>query len=312
MAFLQQKIKVETLSEYLCNVRQSFKLSISDLVKQTGIPAKALMLLEKGDYGHLPAKVYVKGFLQKLAKVYGLDSQVLIDQYELEQTVSQQIIQAKNKHAQKRFLFWENFTLTPKVITLGVSVLFIAFTLIYIIWQVFAIAQTPLLEIISPQNLTATDKTFIAVEGRTDPSATVTVNNEPVFVNSEGKFFTNVGLSAGPKELVIVATNRFRRSLTKQLTVIGQGKHSESGAETNRTVLDLEFLGNVELGYSLEGQAQVKKVYSAGQTAMFEQFNQLTLSVSNAGMVKASFNGKNLGILGREGEKIENLIFSKQ
>lgn len=311
MAFEQQKIKMETLSEYLLKIRQGFNFSISDLVKQTGIPANALLLLERGDYAKLPAQVYVKGFLQKLARVYGVDPQVLIDQYNLEQTVNTNIIQAHLKSKTKKFLYWENFTLTPKIFSILVSIIFIAFTVIYIVWQVFAIAQTPFLEIVSPQNLTATDKTFIVVEGRTDPSATVTVNNEPVFVNNEGKFFTNVGLSAGPKELVIIATNRFRRRINKQLTVIGQVKPSEEVAESNSMVLNLEFLGDVELVYSLDGQNKITKMFATGEKTTFENFNQLSISVNNAGWVKASLNGKSIGILGRDGEKIENLIFTK-
>jgi cytoskeletal protein RodZ len=311
VAFEQKKVKVETLSEYLSNVRQSFNFSINDLVKKTGIPANALGLLEQGNYSKLPAKVYVKGFLQKLARVYGLDAQVLIDQYELEQVVNYKITQASGSQTKKKFFNWEQITLTPKIITILVSVIFVSFTILYIIWQVFAIAQTPFLEITSPQNLTATDKTFIVVEGRTDPSATVSVNNEPVFVNDEGKFLTNVGLSAGPKELVITATNRFRRSITKQLTVIGQVKHSETVMENTRTVLMLEFKGKVEVSSSVDGQTRITKNYLAGQQEIFENFNNLDLSVSNAGLVTANLNGKNIGILGRDGEKIENLIFTK-
>jgi hypothetical protein len=120
-----------------------------------------------------------------------------------------------------------------------------------------------------------------------------------------------VGLSAGPKELVITATNRFRRSITKQLTVIGQVKHSETVMENTRTVLMLEFKGKVEASSSVDGQTRITKNYLAGQQEIFENFNNLDLSVSNAGLVTANLNGKNIGILGRDGEKIENLIFTK-
>ena len=60
------------LSDYLTERRKFLKISFGDLVTKTGIPAKHLKKIEKGEWCDLPSGVYVRVF-KKYAEVVGLD-----------------------------------------------------------------------------------------------------------------------------------------------------------------------------------------------------------------------------------------------
>ncbi len=301
---------METLSEYLKQIRQDLSLSVETVAKKTGASTKLIEFLEAGKYGNLPSSVYVKGFLKKLAQVYKLEPSVLLDQYCLENQVHMQIANNKKIKGDRSKDFFKNLILTPKNLSAGVSLVFVVFTLSYVIWQVLSIAQTPALEIYTPQDLSATDKTFVEIVGKTAIGSTVTVNDQSIFVDKDGKFQTSLSLSIGPKDLVIVATNRFRRSVSKHLTVIGQAK--PISAQINEVQLDLQILGDVEVGYSLDGATAIVETYLAGEKKHLEAKSKILLSVSDASKIKAVLNGQAIGVLGREGEKLTDIPFSPQ
>src|SRR5437868_5923663 len=64
MLFETKKVPVETLGEYLAEVRGHIGLSIADVAEKTGIGERYLLNLEAGQYEHLPPDVYIIGFLK--------------------------------------------------------------------------------------------------------------------------------------------------------------------------------------------------------------------------------------------------------
>ena len=54
----------------------------------------------------------------------------------------------------------------------------------------------------------------IVVNGRTEPEATVLVNNNPVAVDESGNFRKNLILFAGKAEIIVKSVNKFGRSTT--------------------------------------------------------------------------------------------------
>lgn len=306
--FQTKKIKLETLSEYLQAVRTQLKLSLAEVSKSTGVAVKMLQDLEAGAFARLPSGVYVKGFLEKLSRIYGLDKDLLIRQYEIERQIYKNI-NSGHERQRKGTGFFNRLIITPKGLSLIGGAVFVCLTVIYIVWQIISIAKVPFLEIESPKDLVVTEKSFVEIIGRTDAGAMISVNNEPVFVDDNGNFKTSLSLSAGSKELVVVAKNRFNKTVSKTLTIIRQ---VQTAADRQSVVLELEFNGSVEIGYIIDGEAEIKENFDAGGEKRLTGAKQILLSASNAGRVKGTINGQALGVLGREGEKIERIPFSAE
>ena len=87
MSFEKKKIQIDTLGEYLSEIRQSLGMQIKTVALKTGISDKFIESLEKGDFCKLPADVYSLGFLRQLAELYNIDAGQLIDQYKKEKSI---------------------------------------------------------------------------------------------------------------------------------------------------------------------------------------------------------------------------------
>lgn len=59
---------------WLSQMRELRGMSLEDVARVTKIPRRLIEAIEKEDAKNLPARVYLQGFLQNLAKTYRLDS----------------------------------------------------------------------------------------------------------------------------------------------------------------------------------------------------------------------------------------------
>lgn len=295
------------MPEYLKERRLHLKLSLAEVAKKVGVSAKALEALEAGAYQLLPPGVYVKGFLAQLASLYQVDKETLISQYEIERNIQSNVSQRYRRHTNKRSKWLEHLVITPKKLSLFGATIFISATVIYIVWQVLAINRPPFLEVLSPRDLSVIEASSVAITGRTDPGVTLSVNEEPVFVDAAGRFQATLGISAGPKEVVVKATNRFFKTTSKVLTIIGQIRPAVAEAAAVR--LELEILGDVTIKLKTDEAEQFLQTYRAGEKKLFEAKRQILFSASDAGNVRVKVNGKNLGLLGRPGEILTDIPF---
>ena len=78
--FKTKQVKIDTLGEYLQQVRKQLNLDIKTVSILAQIKPNYLELLEAGAYSKLPAEVYIRGFLKSLADFYHIKEQMLIDQ----------------------------------------------------------------------------------------------------------------------------------------------------------------------------------------------------------------------------------------
>lgn len=65
----------------LIQIRENRGLTVSDVSRITKIPIRFLNALEQYDSKHLPAKVYVQGFLKNMAQLYRLDPKKAVSSY---------------------------------------------------------------------------------------------------------------------------------------------------------------------------------------------------------------------------------------
>ena len=129
--FRIKKVKIVTLADYLSKIRDQLNLDIKTVSLLTQIKQKYIENLEAGNYKDLPAEVYIKGFLKSLARLYNLEEQVLIEQFEKEQGFADKPAVPLQKEADKK-----RFSFTPRTILIGTTVLVALAAMFYIFVQV--------------------------------------------------------------------------------------------------------------------------------------------------------------------------------
>lgn len=314
MVFETKKIQIETLGEYLREVRSSLGYSLEDVSEKANIKKKFLESLENGKMHELPADVYVLGFLKKIAELYSLEGSVLVSQFKKEKHITlQQYKSVENKVQSKAKRWFSGIVITPKSVSFGGGIFFIFATVLYIIYQIISINKTPLLVVSEPADRQVISSSVVVVKGMTDPGVKLFINDQSVFVNSSGNFEAQIGLSNGPKDLKFIARNKFDKSSEKTITIIG----SIDGATTTQAIekpieLQLSFSGAVTISYSSDsGMAQTKDFLS-GQSLVIQAKDKILMSTTDAGSTKAIFNGENFGLLGKSGERLENVPFLRE
>lgn len=309
MVFETKKIKSETLGEYLKAVRTTFNLSLAQVSEGSGVPEKILQGLESGNMLKLPADVYVQGTLKQLSVFYKLSEAELLAQYKKERDIARQIKKKQDSKSGNFLTFWSKLVITPKILIFASASAFIAFTLIYLVWQVSSINRVPFLEISSPKNEEIIEQLSIKVMGKTDSGSTVLVNGEEVFVDSQGNFSTQLSLVPGWQDIIVMAKNRFNKQAQKDLKVFTQLKDASQEKSVN---LQLSFSGQTSLTYVIDSESPITKEFFASQNFEITAKTKIVISAQNGGAISALLNGQNLGILGKAGEPLVNLSFSAE
>lgn len=309
MIFEKKKLQIETLSEYLSEIRKNLNLPAGEVCRKAGMSLKFLEGLETGQLKNLPADVYVYGFLRQLGTIYAVDADVLISQYKKERGIVQQLDKNQDNVGGNWRKNFNKLIITPKLLTIGASLLFIVLTVGYIVWQVWSINKTPSLTILSPADNSVIAGSAVEIRGQTDAGMSVEVNSQPVFVDSKGEFRTELALSAGPRQISITAKNRFNKSVSRIVNITAQPGNSSAVAGME---LRLDFAGRATVSFVLDDGSRESLSFNEGDAKILAAKQKIILSTSDAGATRVTFNGQILGFLGRKGEALNNIPFLTQ
>ncbi|GAG65300.1 unnamed protein product, partial [marine sediment metagenome] len=205
---------------------KSKKISLATVEKATKIKKEYLAAFEKGDYKLLPEAVYIRGFLRTLANYYHLDSVKLIGKYRQETTMPKLVdIQNQEVNFRTNRLKEPIVIVTPRLISIVLGVVVGLFLIGYLWYEVSGFAVAPKLQITKPgQEEVQITSDLIKIKGQTDNSASLTINQEAIPVNQQGKFTQQVRLQSGFNILEIKAINRSGRETIKELKIIVKKK----------------------------------------------------------------------------------------
>lgn len=320
MNFTTKRVKTQTLGEYLASLRQKSGLPLSEIAKISQVQPKYLIALEQGFLERLPPPVYVKGFLKSLAKIYGVEPQILLQQYLAEHEIAHNVkILAESKP--KLPVAIPRFILNPKTLTFGAVVLLGLLSFGYLYFQVSSLNRPPKLEVFSPEKDGIMNSSLLLVLGKAEPGSSVTLNNQPIIADANGEFRENLSLAPGSNQLVIRAVNKFGRETVLTRSIIYQEKEiagvstsSEASlADEVREGLTLEvIIGDQAAWIYLEADGVEK--YSGtmlpNSRRLIEASERIVLTTGNAGYTRVILSGEDLGILGKEGEVIRDIEFT--
>ncbi len=304
--FKLKKVSQETLGEYLYAIRQDLGLSLEEVAKQTGVFEKFLSAIESGKYQQLPPDVYVVGFLKKIAELYKISCSELLEQYKKEKELSQQTALKRIVPTKGWSGVLSQLSVTPKLITIAVSVLLGVISVSYILVQVFSVNRTPTLTILSPTQDSVIKGSSVEIKGKTEPGITITVNGQNVLVQADGSFTTTLGVAPGQKDFRLVATNKFGKGKVETVSykidepqVAGQATELPS-----EILLELRFTKQSTIMIKRDGQDLPEETVPMGATKKIVASDSIEVTTSDAGNTFATFNNEDIGALGKIGQSI--------
>lgn len=217
--FTRKKVESLTLGEKLRKLRSDFRMSLQDVSKATRIQVKYLEFLENGEYGKLPADVYVRGFLRSYARYLNVDEGALIKLYERECNIQENLGRDTGKKATTYATTPASLVITSRSLVLGLIVILLLGAFTYLYREFKSFAAEPLLVVLAPENGAVIEGESVTISGKTDKGARVTMNSQSVFVSDDGSFGDTLVLQPGVNTITLRTENRFQKEKTLMLSV---------------------------------------------------------------------------------------------
>jgi cytoskeletal protein RodZ len=210
-------MQTKTIGDILREEREYHRLSLTEMASRTRIRQEYLEALEKNQYHKLPAATFVKGYIKTYGTTFGFDYRPLVALLRRDYKES-----ARGKLVPREFIkpvlkkqhFW-----TPVTYLLFSLVAVFGALILYIGFQWYSLQRPPELVVDSPA-AGAIVSAQVSVTGRTEPDAILSINAQPVSLESNGSFKTEVFLTReGTNTITIQATDRQGKSNVQQRTV---------------------------------------------------------------------------------------------
>lgn len=194
-------------------------MSLIEVSRATKIQTKYLEALEDGEYGRLPADVYVRGFLRGYARHLGCDEEAILRLYERERNIQESLGKGAAVSAVPAGIEWPAFIVTTKTLWIACIVLIIGGAFFYLIREYQAFVSAPRLVVTEPADQSIVTQSDLVVRGETDRGARILINGQPAFVSAEGDFIEKLLLQPGLNTIVVAAANRFGKERIETLRI---------------------------------------------------------------------------------------------
>ena len=201
-----------TIGQILKDARQKKKLSLSAVEKQTKIKKEFIELIESNSWDKLPEFPVVSGFVKNLAVFLGLSPENTNAFLRRDYPPKKLFINPKPDIESK-------FTWSPKL-TFAVGIAALSLLVLgYLGFEYTKFIKPPDLEITSPKNNEVIVSEIVKVAGSTTTDVTLTINNQPIILDQEGNFQTEIKITKDTKELKFVAISRSGKTTEKLINI---------------------------------------------------------------------------------------------
>jgi len=209
--------QTKTVGELLQQEREQRRMSRTELAQKIRVKEQFLEALEANRFDELPAAVFVKGYIKSYARVLGFDPEPMLGLLRRDFQES-----AKGKLVAQEFLkpaFTNQSGFSPvKLATSSVAGVFLVlFAYIAVRW--YGLISPPSLTVVEPTEDSIVSSQVV-IRGASEPETIVTVNAQPVTVDSDGSFETQITLpNEGISTITIEAKDKRDKTSTVQRTV---------------------------------------------------------------------------------------------
>lgn len=344
-------VRTQTLGEVLRRTRLERGYQLDEVAKRTMIPAEFIEFVEKSKYEALPAKVYVEGYVRKIADALNLNQNAMVKMYKREVGIQDNLAKEHNKHEKNTRFKNQRFVVHPTLLRNAVIVLLIVGAVGYLWFQVSSLSRAPEVALIQPgsDGHIATDE--LLVLGSVSKGATVTINGQSVFVSETGDFKENLTLEAGSNSIQVQAQSRLGKTTTitrqvyadvpkdTQVAQVPVGSSTSSsaatgvtsttpagtpmvlGAETSQAPVVTETDGvNLAIAISdtatwvqvaVDGKQEFSGTMLPGSSKSFQGSDNISVTSGKANKTLITFNGKDIGMLDSSGGVVRDVKFDR-
>lgn len=303
--FTRKKVRSLTLGEKLKKIRAEYRISLTEVSRNTGIRLPYLEYLENGDYGKLPADVYIRGFLRSYAQFLGADPKALIRMYERERSIDRNLgkePEAATLSRPKRFSF---FVVTPKLMGAIVATLFVFGAGFYLYREYRLFVAEPYLVVLEPRSGQSISEDEVTVAGKTDKDAKLFLNGQPTLVDESGAFRETLHLQPGANAIALRVVNRFGKERSENVSVEAVFSTPEAAPLANTPpsgdeskpiplTLALSVAGkkSVSIFVRVDGREEYNGPLNPGETKTFECREECSVDSTSGKNTLASKNGE--------------------
>lgn len=193
--FFSKKIeKIQTLGEKLEKHRQQNGYSQEKAAKLININVRYIKNFEKNNYKSMPADIYAINILKRYADLLNLNPAMVVELFQKEKELYFKT-QKKNKIVEINW--WHkifNFFLNPRFLKYSVFIIVLVATLYYVGWGINKIISPPMLVVDYPEESFITNDHQITITGQTEKEVSLSVNNQPILSDQDGKFTVTLDL----------------------------------------------------------------------------------------------------------------------
>lgn len=198
----------------LKEARVKKNISLIKLENLTKIKRDFILKLEKNDWDNLPEFPVVSGFVKNLANVLGISSESANAILKRDYPPKKLAINPKPDVGGK--FFW-----SPKLtFAIGIGTLLVL-VLGYLGIEYTKFIKPPELIVNKPTENEQVLQTKVKIEGKTTTDAILTVNNQPIILDQDGKFVTEIEITKDTEELKFVSISRSgkKTEIVRKITV---------------------------------------------------------------------------------------------
>lgn len=183
-------------------------LTLEDVAKATKIRISYLTAIEQGDYRKLPSSAYITGFIKNYVDFLGLPQKEYLALFrrEFNETEHLRVLPKGLTPDEELVPFSIRFSF-PALGAIG----FFLFLFVYLFFQYrYAIISPPLSLSVPKEGETVPAQ--LTLVGQTDPDASLTINEQPIAVESNGTFRKKLSLFPGKTTIRVKAQNRIGKT----------------------------------------------------------------------------------------------------
>ncbi|RJR29335.1 hypothetical protein C4564_03290 [Candidatus Microgenomates bacterium] len=192
---------MKTIGSLLKSARREKQLTFVAVEQITKIKKDFIVAIERHNWDQLPEFPVILGFVKNLAQAYGIDRNKAAALLRRDYPPKKLTVNPKPD-------LKKDFTWSPRLtFIVGVSFAIIG-VVVYLVFQYTTFVSPPKLEVYLPQENQTIDGRVFLVTGKTSPEDTVTVNNQPAYIDEVGNFSTEIEISTNTQEIVFRAISR--------------------------------------------------------------------------------------------------------
>lgn len=206
---------MKKVGEILSAARKEKGWTVEELSKRIKIQERFVLALEASDFSKLPQAPFAKGFIRVTSIELGLKPEAMIAIFRRDFGVNKQgnIVPRSLVETEEKRLRWSPLATTVMCIAI------VATTFgLYLLFQLRLLVSAPTLIVDSPKDKSIVS-TQIVVDGRTDPSATITINGQTIKKNKNGTFSQILQLPEGTHTIIISSAGQNKKETRIERTV---------------------------------------------------------------------------------------------